>query len=102
MDKIFFIGYGLVLLIGAFFGWKAGSKISLISGSISGLLILLGVYLINVNTKGGYGLLSAISGLLAITFVIRFIKTHQVIPSGALFMLSLISFIFAASLLIQK
>lgn len=93
MDKVILAGYGIFLLVGAFLGWKAGSKISLIMGLISGALVLYGVYLLGTNAKGGYLLLTAVSGLLTAVFIMRFLKTYSFMPSGMLLVASLAVFI---------
>ena len=85
------IAYGCLLLLGAFLGWRAGSKISLISGIVSGLLIFLGIYFIKHNEPAAYVLLSLVSGLLSIVFFVRFKKTHKFMPSGFLLLVSLIA-----------
>jgi len=76
--------YGCLLLSGAYFGLKAGSKISVIMGILSGLIVLFGSYLVIVNTSKGYLLIASISSFLCIIFLIRLIKTHKFMPAGML------------------
>ena len=76
--------YGCLLLSGAYFGLKAGSKISMIMGIISGLIVLFGSYLVTVDTSKGYFLIASISSFLSIIFLIRLIKTHKFMPAGML------------------
>ena len=73
-------------------GMKAGSKVSLIMGSISGLLTLLALYAVNPT---GYRWVAVISGILCVVFIIRLIKTQNFMPSGALLVLSLIALIIS-------
>ena len=73
-------------------GMKAGSKASLIMGSISGLLTLLALYAVNPT---GYRWVAMISGILCVVFIIRLIKTQNFMPSGALLVLSLIALIIS-------
>ena len=87
LPKIVLMIYALVLFAGAFMGLKAGSKISLISGLISGALVLLGIYLIGVQAKTGYLFLVILNGLLTIVFLMRFLKTHHWMPAGMLLLL---------------
>jgi len=82
--------YAFLLFLGSYFGFKAGSKISLYMGIGSGLIVLFGVYLIDTNALFGYWLLIAISGLLSIVFLIRLIKTRAFIPSGMLLSVSVL------------
>jgi len=76
--------YGCFLLSGAYFGLKAGSKVSLVMGILSGLAVLYGAYLTTSNAQNGYVLISAISSFLSVVFLIRLIKTKKMMPSGML------------------
>lgn len=76
--------YFCILFSGAYFGGKAKSKISVIMGISSGLMVLLGMVLIRYNTHAGYYFLSVLSGLLSIVFLIRLIKTQKFMPAGML------------------
>ena len=87
--KIVLFIYGILLIAGGYLGYaKAGSKPSLIMGLISGALILLGVYLLGTNFPVGRILVSSVSLLLCIVFLLRLIKTHQFMPAGMLLVLS--------------
>ncbi len=88
IDKIIIGGYGILLLMGAFFGWKAGSKISMIMGLASGALVLVGLYLTGTQPKNGFLFLTIVGGFLAGVFLSRFLKTHQMMPSGMLLIVS--------------
>jgi len=94
--------YGLFLLSGAYFGMKAGSKISLIMGAASGILVLLSVFLTRTNAHLGYVFLTLLSGSLSVTFLIRLIKTAKFMPSGMLLTISIIAFIISCIQLIRK
>ena len=85
--------YGFLLLTGAFLGWKAGSRISLIMGLLTGVLVLFGVYYAGIRPVCGYGLAALTSGLLIIVFTQRLFKTHNFMPSGMLLLASLIALI---------
>ena len=102
LDQIFFIGYGVFLLIGAYFGWKAGSLVSLRMGLISGVLVLLSVGLSFKNAHLGFSLLTAISGLLTLVFIMRFIQTLHFMPSGILLLVSLAAFLLSIRPLMHK
>ena len=94
--------YGLLLLSGAYFGWKAGSKISMIMGIISGTIVLDAVYLTRYNQQLGFGILVGISGALSILFLKRLLKTKKMMPSGMLLLMSIVSFIVSISYFIRK
>jgi len=92
MAKIVLAVYGVLMLGGGFMGYaKAGSKMSLIMGTVSAIVIFAGLYLSKANTQIGYGLISAMSTLLVGTFIIRLVKTGSFMPSGMLVILSIIA-----------
>ena len=95
MNNMIVLAYGLFMFVGAFFGWKVGSKISLIAGSVSGILVLLGLYWTTVSPKHGYLFLLIVAGLLTCTFVMRFIKTQHFMPSGMLLLVTALFLIFS-------
>ena len=101
MDKIIIVAYGLLLLLGGYFGFKKGSTVSLAMGLVSGALILLGAWWMSLNPKGAWILLSCISGLLAVTFLIRLLKTQAFMPSGMLLTVSLLFLVFCLSHLLH-
>lgn len=70
---------------------KAGSKVSLIMGAVSAIVIFTGLYLSKANMKMGFGLISAMSALLVATFIVRLVKTGSFMPSGMLVILSIIA-----------
>ena len=76
--------YGCLLLSGAYFGLKAGSKISMIMGIISGLTVLFGAFLVTFDAFKGYSLIALVSSFLSVVFLIRLIKTHKFMPAGML------------------
>lgn len=77
------LAYGILAIVGGIIGYtKVGSKISLISGSISGLLLIISgiIQLIGIN----WGLIFSIviTTILVITFIIRLVKTRKMMPAG--------------------
>ena len=103
MAKIILAVYGVLMLGGGFMGYaKAGSKMSLIMGTVSAIVIFTGLYLSKANTKMGYGLISAMSTLLVGTFIIRLVKTGSFMPSGMLVILSIIAVIVSIKQLMGK
>jgi len=96
-DQTIIFAYALFLLLGAFFGLKAGSRISLITGSVSGALIAAGGYWVGKNMHDGFLFLTVLSGFLVGAFGSRFLKTKKVMPSGMLFAVGSIFFLFCLS-----
>lgn len=100
--KVIFLIYGIFLLVGAFMGLKAGSKISLIAGLASATFVFAGIILLGSNAKLGYGILTGTSGLLTIVFLIRFIKTGAFMPSGMILAFSIVMLVIGFIQLIQR
>ena len=100
VDQVVVVVYGLFLLFGAFMGFKAGSKVSLIMGLISSAVIFLGLYLSKQNPKLGFGLIAFMSTFLIFTFIQRYLKTKKVMPAIPLIVLSLITLVFCIKNLI--
>ena len=96
-EKIIIIGYGVFLLVGAYFGWKAGSSKSLVMGLGSAALVFLGFFLTTVNTRNGFLLLSAVGIALTVVFFMRLLTTHKFMPSGMLLVITVAFLIFCLS-----
>ncbi|MEO0946754.1 MAG: TMEM14 family protein [Cyanobacteria bacterium J06641_5] len=75
--------YGLLSAVGGIFGYaKVKSKVSLISGLISGVL-LLAFGLLQLRGLGwAFPAALAIAVLLVVTFVVRLVKTGKFMPAG--------------------
>lgn len=94
--KIYFIVFGLLTIAGGIMGYaKAGSTISLISGSISGLLILIAAFLLRGNAVAGLVLGGLVSLLLIGYFLPAFIRTGKMMPAGMMAILSILGVVFA-------
>lgn len=89
------LGYAVFLTVGAFFGARAGSKVSLYMGIGSAVCILIGLLLLKSEPFAGLIFLSTITGILTITFFVRLLKTHALMPSGMLLAISAIVFIIS-------
>jgi uncharacterized membrane protein (UPF0136 family) len=94
-DQWVFVGYAIFLLVGAFFGFKAGSKVSLFAGTFSGLLVLFGVMLLGKDPRNGFLFLSILNGLLCVSFLMRLLKTKKFMPSGMLLTVSAGALVFS-------
>jgi len=94
LNHIIIIGFGLFLLSGAYFGLKAGSRISLIMGIVSGAMVLIGDVLYRYNPRAGLLFLLIVSGLLVVVFLQRLLQTHKMMPAGMLMIVSILFFSF--------
>jgi len=82
--------------VGGVIGYvKAGSTLSIIAGSVSGILLIVAAYLLSGNLALGLALAGIVSILLAGRFVPAFIKTGQAMPAGLMSVLSVIGLIMA-------
>jgi uncharacterized membrane protein (UPF0136 family) len=87
------IAYGLLAIIGGIIGYKqAQSKMSLISGSVSGVLLVLGGILQLQGINAGLILAAAIAAVLLVVFTIRLSKTRKFMPSGLMLIAGIAAF----------
>ena len=86
------IGYGVLTLIGGIMGYiKAKSQASLISGLISGSLLIFAGSAQLMGQSWGLTLAAAISAVLVVVFIVRLVKTRKFMPAGMLILASLAS-----------
>ena len=77
------IAYGILAIIGGIIGYiQAQSKVSLISGSISGLLLILGGVMQLQGQPWGLILATVVTAVLVIVFGVRLAKTRKFMPAG--------------------
>ncbi|MBW4645680.1 MAG: hypothetical protein KME23_22280 [Goleter apudmare HA4340-LM2] len=77
------LAYGILAMIGGIIGYKqAGSKISLLSGSISGLLLIVAAFAQLQGQTWGLTLAAVVTAVLVIVFVSRLVKTRKLMPAG--------------------
>lgn len=87
------LGYGTLTLIGGIMGYvKAKSQASLISGLLSGSLLILAGIAQLMGQSWGLILAAAISAVLVVVFMLRLVKTRKFMPAGMLILASLVSF----------
>jgi uncharacterized membrane protein (UPF0136 family) len=91
---IVLIVYGLFLILGGFLGFRKGSKISLIMGLGSGILVLVGVWLLTFTPKTAWVFLTCLNALLCVSFISRLLKTRVFMPSGMLLLITLAVLVF--------
>lgn|GEM_PF-2563227 len=82
-----------LVFIGGLIGFlKRGSKASVIAGTISALLIALGIYWFDTSMERqitGLYLLVGVSAFLAIFAIVRLIRTGKLMPAGLILLLSI-------------
>ena len=101
--KVYFIIYGLLTITGGIVGYvKAGSVISIIAGSISGLILLAAAFLLPDHKTAGLIVALVVSVLLAGQFVPKFFSTHRVMPAGLMSVLSVIGIIVVIAAWLRK
>ena len=84
--------YAAVVFAGGLMGYlKAGSKVSLISGVASAVLLAAAFWRAQSYGVQGLWMAACVAGLLTIVFLIRFLKTRSFMPSGMMLLLSLIA-----------
>lgn len=101
--KIYFIIFGVLTIAGGVMGYvKAGSTASIIAGTISGLLLLLGAFLLPNYFVAGLALAGIVSLLLAGRFVPAFLKSGNFMPGGMMSILSVLGIVMAVLAWIKK
>lgn len=86
------LAYGLLALIGGIAAYRSvGSKASLISGTISGLILLLGAFLQFQGVTWGFNLSLIITIALIVVFSLRLFKTRKLMPSGLMLLAGLVT-----------
>jgi uncharacterized membrane protein (UPF0136 family) len=84
------IAYGIMAIIGGIIGYvQAQSKASLISGSISGVLLIIAGVMQLKGQAWGLVLATVVTLVLVIVFAIRLVKTRKFMPAGLMSVLGL-------------
>lgn len=92
------LSYGIISLIGGILGYiKAKSKVSLISGGISGILLLVCAYLQSLGFSWALSLAAIITLVLVVVFSFRLKKTGKFMPAGVMIIFGVIALIMMIS-----
>lgn len=91
--------FGILAIVGGAIGYKqAGSQVSLLSGLISGLLLLIGAYFLFGGNPFGLTLSAIVSLVLIVVFAIRLAKTRKFMPAGLMIILGVVNMVALWSL----
>lgn len=95
--------YGILAIIGGIIGYlQAQSQVSLISGTISGVILLICAFL-QLQGQGFALILAAvITAVLVIVFAIRLKKTRKFMPAGLMTGLGVVTLMMILSQLFVK
>jgi len=86
--------YGLLSIGGGLMGYlKSQSKVSLISGGVSGILLLILAGMMNAGYQWAVIVAAIIISLLIIVFVVRWVKTKKLMPALPMVFFGVISLI---------
>ena len=92
------IAYGALAIVGGIIGYtKVGSRPSLLSGSISGILLFVSAALQYQGMAWAKIMAIAIIAILVITFIVRFQKTRKWMPAGMMVILGIIALAIMAT-----
>lgn len=92
------ITYGIIAIIGGIIGYvQARSIPSLLSGIISGLLIILGVVFYLQGQAWGFVQALAVIAVLVVVFTVRFVKTRKFMPAGLMLLLGVVTLVIMVS-----
>lgn len=84
------IAYGVIAILGGIMGYvKAQSKVSLISGCICGLLLIVAGVMQLLGYTWGLMLAIDLTALLGIVFIVRWAKTGKFMPAGLMTLLGI-------------
>ena len=90
--------YGILTLAGGVIGYlKSQSKVSLISGGVSGLVLLILAAMINLGLSWATPIAATIILLLIVVFIIRWFKTKKLIPALPMIFFGVVSLVFILS-----
>lgn len=85
-------GYGILALVGGIIGYiQAKSKVSLLSGSISGFLIIFAAYSQLQGQTWGLTLAAFVTGILVVFFALRLARTRKFMPAGLMIIFGILT-----------
>ncbi len=90
LGQVVLLVYAALMVAGGYLGYRiAKSKPSLISGYVSGALLLIALGMSFGDAVKGYWAGTGIAGLLCVVFFVRWRKTKKLVPSAVFLGISL-------------
>ncbi|MGB3614482.1 MAG: TMEM14 family protein [Elainellaceae cyanobacterium] len=98
VETIAAIAYGILAIVGGVMGYKAaGSRPSLISGVVSGVLLVIGGLLELAGNPWGQILVAIVAAVLVVVFAVRLAKTRKFMPAGLMLAAGIVVLIIMAT-----
>jgi len=91
LGPVVLLVFGIVMILGGLMGHRAGSKVSLISGSVSGLVLLGAWFVSRDHLAAGLWIGVGVGALLSVVFGMRLAKTGRFMPAGGLLVVSVVA-----------
>lgn len=86
------IAYGVLAAVGGVVGYrKVKSKMSLISGLVSGILLIVSGAIAQSGIMLGYWSAIVVTSLLLVVFSMRLIKTKKFMPAGVMLIAGIVT-----------
>ncbi|WP_017315786.1 TMEM14 family protein [Mastigocladopsis repens] len=86
------LAYGILAIVGGIIGYrKANSKVSLVSGSLSGLLLIIAAFVQLQGQTWGLILAAVVTAILVVFFALRVTKTRKFMPAGLMAILGVVA-----------
>jgi uncharacterized membrane protein (UPF0136 family) len=91
---LYAIAYAALSAIGGLIGYvQARSQVSLISGLVSAVLLLVGAWLWQAGVAGGAGMAMGVTAALVIIFIRRWMQTRKAMPAIIMIVAGVLAFV---------
>lgn len=102
LGQIVLLVYAVLMLVGGFMGYRAGSTVSLYAGVGSGIVLLVAWLVTRSQLDVGLWIGVVVTLLLCISFGMRLAKTGKFMPAGGLLVVSVVALLFLAYSALQS
>jgi uncharacterized membrane protein (UPF0136 family) len=91
---LYAIAYAALSATGGLIGYvQARSQVSLISGLVSAVLLLVGAWLWQAGVAGGAGMAMGVTAALVIIFIRRWMQTRKAMPAVIMIVAGVLAFV---------